>query len=108
MLSSEVIHATGHAVSDNWTVLIPSNAETGELGFRVRLCAKCGEAVEYGYFLAGDINGDGKYSSKDLSYLKKYMAGNAPEDAVEASCDLTGDGKCTSADLKALKKLLSN
>ncbi|MBR0302813.1 MAG: leucine-rich repeat protein [Clostridia bacterium] len=107
-LGTTEIPQTGHTPAEEYTTLIPSAPELGERGFRVLLCTSCGEAMKYEYFFAGDINGDGKFTSKDVSYMKKFISGAAPADGIEANCDLNGDGKITSTDLKLLKKVISS
>lgn len=72
------------------------------------ICAECGT-----YFLdaegklpvselSGDINGDGKVNSKDLTRLMKHIAGEKVE--LAGSADINGDGKVNSKDLTRLMK----
>lgn len=72
------------------------------------ICAECGT-----YFLdsegklpveeaTGDVNGDGKVNSKDLTRLMKYIAGDKAE--LSGSADINGDGKVNSKDLTRLMK----
>lgn len=72
------------------------------------ICAECGT-----YFLdaegklhvgesSGDINGDGKVNSKDLTRLMKHIAGEKVE--LSGSADINGDGKVNSKDLTRLMK----
>ena len=57
--------------------------------------------------LLGDVNGDGKLTTKDISPLKKYIAGAfTDDDIVIVNADTNGDGKVTTKDISALKKLL--
>ena len=58
--------------------------------------------------LKGDVNGDGKFTSKDISLLKRVVAGTAAEGAYnELNADVNGDGKFTSKDISALKKIIA-
>ena len=57
-------------------------------------------------YIPGDINGDGKVNSKDLTRLLKYLSGEAVEVVVPA-LDTNGDGKVNSKDLIRLLKYLS-
>ena len=56
--------------------------------------------------IAGDVNGDGKVNSKDLTRFLKYLAGNNVE-VVEEALDVTGDGSVNTKDLIRLLKFLS-
>lgn len=59
--------------------------------------------------LLGDVNGDGRVNSKDVSLLKRYFVLAATDDdVVKENCDMNGDGKINSSDLAALKRLLAN
>ncbi|MBR0302264.1 MAG: dockerin type I repeat-containing protein, partial [Clostridia bacterium] len=64
-----------------------------------------GEQIEY---TPGDVNGDGKFTSKDISILKRVIAGTAAEGTYnELNADVNGDGKFTSKDISALKKIIA-
>lgn len=54
----------------------------------------------------GDVNGDGKYNSADVTAIKNYI-GKTVSDSVLAVCDLNFDGKITSADSSALQNYVS-
>lgn len=98
------IPAKGHTPSAGWTILNPSQG--GNNGFRVKLCADCGVALEYEYFLAGDLTGDGKVNVKDLTPLKKIISGGKPENVITDNGDINGDGKINTNDLKLFKRLI--
>lgn len=53
----------------------------------------------------GDINGDGKVNSKDLTRLMKIIAGVSGESAENV--DINGDGKVNSKDLTRLMKMIA-
>ena len=56
----------------------------------------------------GDVNGDGKFTSKDISLLKRVIAGTAAEGTYnELNADVNGDGKFTSKDISTLKKIIA-
>ena len=52
----------------------------------------------------GDVNGDGRVTSADLTRLMKLIAG---EDVDVYFPDVNGDGRITSADLTRLMKALA-
>ncbi|MBR0303839.1 MAG: hypothetical protein IJQ80_08310, partial [Clostridia bacterium] len=56
----------------------------------------------------GDANGDGKFNSKDLSLLKRIVAGTAEDGTYNAAnADVNGDGKYTNKDVAALKRIIA-
>lgn len=61
----------------------------------------------------GDVNGDGKINSIDLTTLRKYIVNRNPitgqsSVVVKAGADINGDGRITSVDLTTLRKYLVN
>lgn len=53
----------------------------------------------------GDIDGDGKVSSKDVLKLQRYLLGlEKLSETEKKAADLNGDGKIDSKDLLVLKK----
>ena len=52
----------------------------------------------------GDVNGDAACNSKDLTRLKRFLAGSAVE---TFHLDINGDGTCNNKDLTRLMKFLS-
>ena len=58
-------------------------------------------------YVPGDINGDGKVNSKDLTRLLKYISHEDVE-VNEAALDVNGDGKVNSKDLTRLLKYISH
>ncbi len=63
--------------------------------------------VNYGSGVQGDVNGDGRITSRDLISFKKYVA-NATDDTTVslAGIDYNGDGRINSVDLMRIKRLL--
>lgn len=56
--------------------------------------------------LAGDINGDGIVNGKDLTRLRKYLAGQDVQ-VNEDALDVNGDGVVNGKDLTRLLKYLA-
>lgn len=87
----------------------PTYTEQGE---KTYTCTACGETytepVPILDPILGDVNGDGKVTTKDISQLKKYIAGAVTEDdiLVEGS-DVNQDGKITTRDISYLKKAIA-
>ena len=55
--------------------------------------------------LLGDVNGDGKLSTLDLSKMRKYLLDNSIEINMK-NADIKADGKISTLDLSKLRKLL--
>ncbi|HEX9059589.1 MAG TPA: non-reducing end alpha-L-arabinofuranosidase family hydrolase [Clostridia bacterium] len=53
----------------------------------------------------GDVNGDGKINSTDLSLMKRYIL-ETGDLTVKAAGDLNGDGKVNSTDASILKRFI--
>lgn len=94
----------GHKPNEDFEVLIKSDIYAEKQGFRVRKCERCGVVVEYGYFMAGDVNGNGKITTADLAAMKRVFADNPAPGSIYESCDVNGDGRVNSHDLVALKR----
>lgn len=58
--------------------------------------------------LLGDVNGDGKINSVDLSLLIGKILGKEDPRFIDAAGDLSGDGKYNSVDLSMLINLILN
>jgi|GEM_PF-2248347 len=106
-IMTETIPPTGHSVNGEWTILIQPSLVNETEGFRVKQCAVCGIATEYEYFLAGDLNGDGKINAKDITAIKRGIAGTIPEGITYENGDVNGDGKINAKDITAVKRYIS-
>lgn len=53
----------------------------------------------------GDINNDGKINNRDLTALRRYLAGM--ETAINPAADLNDDGKVNNRDLTKLRRMLA-
>lgn len=63
---------------------------------------------EVANILYGDVNGDGRLNSRDLSQMKKYISGIITDDAINyKNSDINGDNRINSKDISALKKLFT-
>ena len=58
------------------------------------------------YTPTGDVNGDGAVNNKDMTRMKKYIAGDSVE-VNEIGMDTTGDGSINNKDMTRLKKYLA-
>ena len=65
-----------------------------------------GKVTVKGDYLKGDINGDGKVSTADLTRLLKYINKEDVE-VVEAALDVNGDKKVSTADLTRLLRYIN-
>lgn len=65
-----------------------------------------GKMTVKGDYLKGDINGDGKVSTADLTRLLKYINKEDVE-VVEAALDVNGDKKVSTADLTRLLRYIN-
>ena len=57
--------------------------------------------------LIGDVNNDGMITIRDLSELKRLLAGASEDEFNLANSDVSGDGLVTISDLSSLKKMLA-
>ena len=79
-----------------------ANSDEEDVNFTV--VSGCVTVVDY---VPGDINGDRKVNSKDLTRLLKYISHEDVE-VNEAALDVNGDGKVNSKDLTRLLKYISH
>ena len=111
-IETEIIPALGHTFGE-WKVIVQATETTR--GIKVRACA-CGEiesaeipvlaTSEEPNYVLGDVNGDGAVNVKDLTRLKKCLAGAEELSSVEAA-DVTVDGDVNGKDLTRLKRYLA-
>ncbi|MBR0303419.1 MAG: dockerin type I repeat-containing protein, partial [Clostridia bacterium] len=102
----------GHDFSEEWTVDVEPTETTP--GSKSRHCTRCGEVTDVTEIpplvtvLRGDANCDGKFTAKDLSLVKRVVAGGAEEGAYNAAnADVNGDGKYTNKDVSMLKRIIA-
>ncbi|MBR0303418.1 MAG: dockerin type I repeat-containing protein [Clostridia bacterium] len=106
----ERLPALGHDFSGEWVVEFQPTPD--RCGWRARKCIRCDmtnyedpKIVEY---IPGDANGDEKLTAKDLSLLKRVVAGGAvSEFFVEGNADVNYDGKFTAKDISELKRIIA-
>jgi len=56
----------------------------------------------------GDVNGDGKINSKDVTLIKRFISGVAAEsDLILGAADVNGDGKTNAQDVTRIKRMIS-
>ncbi|MBR0303023.1 MAG: dockerin type I repeat-containing protein, partial [Clostridia bacterium] len=82
-----------------------------ETGIRTYTCIGCGmtctEEIPVLDPLPGDVNGDGKTNSKDLSMMKRIISGAVSEGFVIANTDVDGNGRYNSRDLASIKRIVA-
>lgn len=59
------------------------------------------------FYLVGDVNGDCKLTLRDLSEIKKFLAGSDEELFAVVNCDIDDNEKLNLSDLLSIKKLLA-
>ena len=57
--------------------------------------------------IAGDLNGDGKVNLKDVTILRRYIAGGWGIELDETTADLNGDGKINLKDVTLLRRFIA-
>ena len=71
-------------------------------------CLVLEEEYVDGQYALGDVNGDGKISIKDVTYIKLYLAGLIELDEHQlARADFYADGEITMRDSTALRQYLA-
>ncbi len=58
-------------------------------------------------YVPGDINGDGTVGTKDVTVLRRYIAGGYYVTAVEPVLDVNGDGEVTTKDVTVLRRFIA-
>ncbi|MBQ3002715.1 MAG: hypothetical protein IJD82_03175 [Clostridia bacterium] len=110
VLATLTFEVKADAKSDSYEVSFACNEawkESEEAATFV--CA--GDSIDI--LMYGDVNGDGKINSADVTRLLRYLANRNPvtgESEVEVSLgtDVNGDGKITSLDVTRLLRYLAN
>ena len=58
-------------------------------------------------YLSGDINGDGVVGAKDVTVLRRYIAGGYDVTVVAEALDVNGDGEITTKDVTVLRRFIA-
>jgi subtilisin family serine protease len=77
-----------------------------ELAARIAL----GETSEIDFYATGDVNGDNAVNAKDVTRLRRYIAGGWPDDSEISSDDAgdcNGDGVVDAKDVTRLRRFLA-
>ena len=71
--------------------------------------AICTVTVTEHKYQTGDINGDGKLNTRDVTTLRRYLAGGYEDTitVIEAMADVNGDGRENTRDVAALRNLIA-
>ncbi len=98
-----------HTWDEGVVTVAPTYTTEGEITYT---CTECGEtytdAIPPLEPMIGDVNGDGALNVKDLTLLKKYVAGSvSADDVVLVNCDIDGDEAIGIKDIAALRKLIA-
>lgn len=100
-------HATGHTAGDNKPIV--SNPTATAPGYKVIFCTTCNQTVVYDYsaslYLIGDVNADKNINAKDVTYLGKYLGGQALV-INKLAADLNKDSVVDVYDLILLKRFV--
>ena len=57
--------------------------------------------------ITGDANGDNEINSKDVTLLRRFLAGGWNVEINEEACDVNGDGEVNSKDVTILRRYLA-
>lgn len=57
--------------------------------------------------VAGDVNGDGEVNAKDVTVLRRYLAGGYGLTIQEDYSDVNGDGEINAKDVTILRRFLA-
>ncbi len=98
-----------HTWDEGVVTVAPTYTTEGEITYT---CTECGETytdvIPPLEPMIGDVNGDGALNVKDLTLLKKYVAGSvSADDVVLVNCDIDGDEAIGIKDIAALRKLIA-
>ena len=108
MFKTDETEPVGHDTSENYKFTVQPTKTTD--GLRVKICPICNDVIE-SYevrYYSGDIDGNGKINSKDISACKKYIVSELGDDEVcIVSGDINNDGKVNTKDLSLLKRIVA-
>ena len=109
--TTQTLSTTDHTWDDGVVTAEPTYTVQGTKTYTCTVCgATSTEAIPVLDPLPGDINGDGKFTSKDISLMKRLISGVLESDddgVVGVNVDVNGDGYITNKDLSALKKKMA-
>lgn len=103
----------GENCSHEWTKLSKKDATYTRSGEITYICNKCHETKTENIptlisDIAGDADGDGIVSMKDLLHIRKILAGaDGIDEAYFANADLNGDGALNMKDVLFMRRTLS-
>lgn len=106
--TTDEVPPLGHDTTGEMLIAVQPDETTK--GLWAKTCPRCGSIIESREFvlIRGDVNGDGRVNSKDLSALKKYMVNLiSDEEICKKGADLNNDGRHNSRDVSELKKLFT-
>lgn len=97
---------TPHAVLA--TINLPHKGTTFSASFSTKIAAtaKTSGGFLLGYYLPGDVNGDGKVDATDLATIKSLIGKTVSDPAYQFDADSNRDGKITMADYTIAKRNL--
>ena len=97
---------TPHAVIA--TLNLPHKGTAFSASFATKIVATSKTSGDYllGYYLPGDVNGDGKVELNDLATIKSLIGKTVNDTAYQFDADSNRDGKITMADFNIAKRNL--
>jgi len=106
-LSSEILSATGHTFSEEFTVDVePTGTATGS---KSRHCLYCSEVTDVtkipALAISGDVNCDSIVNGLDANILQKIVAG--AYSVVGCDPDVNKDGKINLFDIQHMKRIIA-
>ncbi len=103
---------SGAPITPSLVAEIPMNGnqvQGSNKTFLLRIKGKSGSgagAVLTGYYLPGDVNGDGKVDKTDIAAIQKLIGTNATSTNYNFNADANRDGKITKTDLQLAQQNL--
>ena len=104
--SAKAVAASPHAVLA--TINLPHKGTAFSASFTTKIAATSKTSGDYllGYYLPGDVSGDGKVDASDLATIKSLVGKTVNDTAYNFDADSNRDGKITMADYSIAKKNL--